>query len=138
MTWVKRSGGAGTGFYDQGLSAAGRSAEEQRPPAGSGLGTPDRGAPGPQVQKGPAGPAVAPAYRVTQWPQVRDNALLLDLLAQGVATHGYDPEMSMYYEDALATFGVDSPHFTAACRGERGASAHYQRTVAGGRFREGV
>lgn len=136
MTWVKRGGGSGTGIYGQGLFVDGGTAAPQPPvrPTPQASGSPGR------EQDAPArfeAPVLAPAYRVTQWSQVRDNKILLDLLAHGVATQGWAPESSMYYDDAVATFGVTSVHFLAACRGEQGTGAHYQRTVASGRFRNG-
>lgn len=136
MTWVKRGGGSGTGIYGQGLFVDGSTAAPQssvRP-------TPPVPARPENEQDAPdrsEAPVIAPAYRATQWTEVRNNKILLDLLAHGVATQGWAPDSSIYYEDAVATFGETSVHFLAACRGEQGAGAHYQRTVAGGRYRNG-
>lgn len=137
MTWLKRGGGSGAGFYASGLSKAEGAAEGRDlrdVPKHGGTGTAGRGH---DSQDNPEEKTIAPAYRVTQCSQVRDNKILLDLLAHGVATQGWTPDSSIYYDDAVATFGVTSVHFLAACRGEQGAGAHYQRTVAGGRYRNG-
>ncbi|QCU79686.1 hypothetical protein E7744_15325 (plasmid) [Citricoccus sp. SGAir0253] len=127
MAWVKRGGGTGTGPYGrQALPTTG--APTPRRPA------PPVPGPADSPEPSPAAPGVAPAYRVSQYSEVRNHKILLDLLAQGVRA-GREPVLSMYYQDALATFGADSVHFTAACQGQAGAGTHYQHTVAGGRFR---
>jgi hypothetical protein len=136
MTWVKRGGGSGTGIYDQGLFVDGSPTAPQ-PPVRPTPQAPAKPRREPEAPNRSEAPVIAPAYRVTQWSQARDNKILLDLLAHGVATQGWAPESSVYYDDAVATFGETSVHFLAACRGEHGAGAHYQRTVAGGRFRNG-
>jgi hypothetical protein len=136
MTWVKRGGGSGTGIYGQGLFVEGTSAAPEPPvrPTPRASAKPGREA---DAADRSEAPVIAPAYRVTKRTQVRNNKILLDLLAHGVATQGWAPDSSIYYDDAVATFGATSAHFLAACRGEQGAGAHYQRTVAGGRFWNG-
>lgn len=132
MAWVKRGGGAGTGIYGQGLAAAvaghGKATDTPRceRPA-----VRDDG-PRPGENETSADPA---AYAPTRASEVTDSRVLLDVIARWVrdGNHGED---SMLYEDALAAFGPDSAHLAGACRGERGAGAHYQNTVAGGRYRD--
>jgi hypothetical protein len=131
MTWVKRGGGAGTGYYGGGLAtvveATGQPTVPRRPEAPADHGNRPTGEA--RAQRTPA-----PAYRVTQERQALDHKIVLDLLAQW-AGEGNEPELSMYYEDARADFGADSPHFIGACKGQIGAGAHYLRTVSGGAFR---
>jgi hypothetical protein len=111
MSWVKRGGGSGTGLYGHGLLVAGSTAAPQPTvrPTPQASGSPGREQDAPDHSEEPV---IAPAYRVTQWSQVRDNKILLDLLAHGVATQGWAPESSMYYADALATFG--GPRFISS------------------------
>lgn len=132
MTWVKGGGGAGQGFYGQGLGRAVSNAAPASRPAAR-----------PEAVVVPAGvdqpvddPVDPPAYRPQKWIDVLDARILLDVLASYV-NEGGEAEMAMIYPDTLESFGADSKHFTAACRGEQGAGAHYQRSVAGGRYRNG-
>lgn len=130
---MKRGGGTGTGFYGRGFSEAGSAAEEQDSPVRPNLREPDSAGRGHDSQDRADGQVTAPAYRVTEHRQVVGNRVILDVLARWVSDGG-EPEMSMLYEDALETFGADSMHFIAVCKGRSGVGAHYQRTVAGGQF----
>jgi hypothetical protein len=136
MTWVKRGGGRGTGIYGGGLPPVDGPAMRQGPPtssaASSAVGADARRTSGSDASES----ALAPAYRVTDWPDALSNRVILDVLANWVRA-GNEPEMSILFEDGLAAFGAESQHFIAACKGQAGAGAHYQRTVAGGRFRDG-
>lgn len=76
------------------------------------------------------------AYRPRKWMDVLDARTLLEVLASYV-NDGGEAEMSMIYPDALQSFGADSKHLFAACQGQAGAGAHYQQTVAGGRYAHG-
>ncbi|MFC7403420.1 hypothetical protein [Citricoccus sp. GCM10030269] len=143
MAWAKRGGGSGTGVYGQGLAVAGTAAPGPESPVvpNSGPRFGDEfqssvrhggGVVAPPEDDGARPPA--PAYRPTRWEDVRDNRIILDVLAHW-AKEGNEPEMSMLYEDALAQFGEGSVHLSAACRGQFGAGPQYQQTVARGRFR---
>lgn len=127
MSWVKRSGGSGTGFYGQGLAAIMNRADttEHAPRA------PEQENP----EQTPAGaPAIPPAYSTDSWPEVRSNRITLEVIANWV-TDGNAAEDSSFYTEALANFGPSSPHLEAASKGQAGAAIHYQNTAANGRFR---
>lgn len=131
MTWVKRGGGSGQGVYGDGLAAA----VEARRPVAAGTSVPPqkpRDAPS-GVSPGSAEPEVPSAYRPQCWQDVLMCRTLLEVLARYV-TDGGQAQMSMLYEDALEAFGPESRHLSGACQGQAGAAAHYQRTVAGGRY----
>ena len=81
-------------------------------------------------------PVAPPAYRPQKWMDVLDARILLDVLASYV-NDGGEAVMSMIYPDALESLGPDSKHFIAACQGQAGAGAHYQQTVASGRYAHG-
>lgn len=90
----------------------------------------------PSVEAQPRESASLPAYRPQKWMDVLDARILLDVLTRCVHDGG-EAEMSMIYPDALESFGADSKHLIAACQGQVGAGAHYQQTVAGGRYSNG-
>ena len=135
MTWVKRGGGAGRGMYGNGLAAA----VESRPPAATApLSPPHEGkAAGVDAPRPSGEPAVPMAYRPRRREDMVDSRTLLEVLARYVREGG-EAEMAMIYQDALETFGAESKHFIAACRGQGGAALHYQQTVAGGRYADDV
>ncbi|MFC7403171.1 hypothetical protein [Citricoccus sp. GCM10030269] len=134
MAWVKRGGGSGVGIYGQGLAAAGTTG---RPGADDESRSSDDHSGGVLASPDPAEPQIiAPASRPSRWEDVRDNRIILDVLAHWVKERN-EPEASMLYADAVEAFEPASAHLAAACQGQCGAGAHYQRTVAGGRFRDG-
>lgn len=131
MTWVKRGGGAGRGMYSDGLAAA----VEPRPPAAADSpSVPRSGGQAAVDTPRPSGePDIPKAYRPRRREDMVDSRTLLEVLARYVREGG-EAEMAMIYQDALEAFGADSKHFIAACQGQAGAAAHYQQTVAGGRY----
>lgn len=132
MTWVKRGGGAGRGIYSGGLAAAIDGTAPPVRPSAREEGQAPQTDPRSRVEE----PVIPPAYRPQQWMDVLDARILLDVLASYV-NDGGEAEMAMIYPDTLETFGAESKHFIAACQGQAGAGAHYQQTVAGGRWANG-